>query len=341
MIFTFFSPASYLRSHGRTQVRYIPAALAWVRWDSDFRPHPLGNIGQFLEALTSFPRSRASCDTTRVRCGKKAAGCPPDGRQQNQSFSYQGGCPEKTRLMYVRGERGDVRPRGRVSENGSYFEHHAMLPQRKTLMATLQKPPGPSVVLENVSWQTYENLLADLVDSSAPRLTYDRGVLEIMSPSAEHERLNRTLALLVEILAEELSIETENLGSATFRREDLERGFEPDSCFYVRNADRIRGKRHLDLGVDPPPDLVIEIDITSSSIDKMPIYAQIGVPELWRYDGTTLEIASLEGKAYVTSSSSAVFPVLTAATLSDYLAQSRHSTRLELIKAFREWIRSQ
>ncbi len=197
----------------------------------------------------------------------------------------------------------------------------------------------PSVVLENVSWQTYENLLADLADSSAPRLTYDRGVLEIMSPSVEHERLNRTLALLVEVFAEELAIEIENLGSTTFRREDLERGFEPDSCFYVRNVDRIRGKRYLDLGVDPPPDLVIEIDITSSSIDKMPIYAQIGVPELWRYDGTTLQIASLEGEAYVTSSSSAVFPVLTAATLSDFLAQSRHSTRLELIKAFREWIR--
>ena len=83
----------------------------------------------------------------------------------------------------------------------------------------------PSVVLENVSWQTNDNLLVDLADRSAPRLTYDRGVLEIMRSSAEHERLNRTLALLVEVLAEELSIETENLGSATFRREDLERGF--------------------------------------------------------------------------------------------------------------------
>jgi len=216
-----------------------------------------------------------------------------------------------------------------------------MLHKRKTLMATLQKSPEPSVVLENVSWRTYENLLADLADSSAPRLTYDRGVLEIMSPSAEHERLNRTLALLVEVVAEELAIEIENLGSTTFRREDLERGFEPDSCFYVRNVDRIRGKNHLDLRVDPPPDIAIEIDITSSSIDKMSIYAQLGVPELWRYDRTTLQIACLEGEAYVMSSSSAVFPLLTAATLSNFLANSRHWTRLELIKAFREWIRGQ
>ncbi len=208
-------------------------------------------------------------------------------------------------------------------------------------MATLQKPPDPSVVLENVSWQTYENLLADLVDSSAPRLTYNRGVLTIMSPSAEHERLNRTLALLVEVVAEELSIETENLGSTTFRREDLERGFEPDSCFYVRNVDRVRGKSHLDLRVDPPPDIAIEIDITSPSINKLQIYAQIGVPEVWRYDGTTLRITELEGEGYVTSRASAAFPLLTAETLSDFLAKSRHSTRLELIKAFREWIRRQ
>ena len=197
----------------------------------------------------------------------------------------------------------------------------------------------PSVVLENVSWKTYEDLLTDLADSSAPRLTYDRGVLEIMSPSAEHERLNRTLALLVEVLAEELSIETENLGSAIFRREDLERGFEPDSCFYVGNVDRIRGKRHLDLGVDPSAGFSHR-DRHHQFVHRQGVYAQVGVPELWRYDGTTLQIACLEGAAYVTSSSSAVFPLLTAATLSDFLANRRHSTRLELIKAFRKWIRA-
>lgn len=207
-------------------------------------------------------------------------------------------------------------------------------------MATLQKTPVSSVVLDSVSWGTYERLLGDLADRSGPRLTYDQGVLEIMSPSAEHERLNRTLALLVEILCEELSIDVESLGSTTFRRNDLTRGFEPDSCFYVQRAARIRGKKHVDLDVDPPPDLVIEVDITRASIDKMPIYETMGVPEVWRYDGTALRIARLEGKSYVARSASAVFPWLTASALSDFLDRSRRVTRLELIKAFRSWIRS-
>jgi Uma2 family endonuclease len=207
-------------------------------------------------------------------------------------------------------------------------------------MATALSPADQSVVLENVSWQTYERLLADLVDSSGPRLTYDRGVLEIMSPTPEHERLNRTLAQLVEVVAEELQIETENLGSSTFRREDLERGFEPDSCFYVRNVEAVRGKHHLDLTVDPPPDLVIEIDITSPSIKKASIYAQIGVPEIWRYDGTTFRIDRLAGKGYVSSDSSSAFPILTVQAVSDFLEQSRTSTRLGLLRSLRDWIRA-
>jgi Uma2 family endonuclease len=205
-------------------------------------------------------------------------------------------------------------------------------------VATALIPADQTVVLENVSWQTYENLLEDLANRSAPRLTYDRGMLEIMSPTPEHERLNRTLAQLVEVLAEDLAIETENLGSATFRREDLERGFEPDSCFYIRNAERVRGKARLDLKKDPPPDLVIEIDITSPSINKMPIYARIGVPEVWRYDGTMVRIERLEGEHYVSADTSVAFPILTSQALSDFLGQSRRSTRLSLLKAFRDWI---
>ena len=206
-------------------------------------------------------------------------------------------------------------------------------------MATALSPANQTVVLEDVSWQTYEKLLGDLVDRSAPRMTYDRGVLEIMSPTPENERLNRTLAQLVEVLAEELEVETENLGSATFRREDLERGFEPDSCFYIRNADLVRGKSRLDLTVDPPPDLVIEIDITNPSVSKMPIYAQIGVPEIWRYDGTTFRIDRLAGSEYLASDKSLAFPILTVQAVSDFLAQSRSSTRLKLIRSLRTWIR--
>ena len=115
-------------------------------------------------------------------------------------------------------------------------------------MSTVSTPPEQSVVLHDVSWQTYAHLLEDLADNSTPRLTYDRGTLEIMSPTAQREELNRTLALLVEILALELGLDIRSLGSTTFRQEDLERGFEPDSCFYVQNAQAVRGKSRLDLG---------------------------------------------------------------------------------------------
>ncbi len=141
--------------------------------------------------------------------------------------------------------------------------------------ATTQGAPEPRIVLSNIEWETYERLLADQADSSAPRFAYDRGALEIMSPLPEHERYNRTIAALVESVAEELGLDGENLGSTTFKREDLERGFEPDSCFYIQHEAAVRGKSALDLRVDPPPDLVIAIDITHPSLDKFPIYAAL------------------------------------------------------------------
>src|SRR5262249_31633794 len=126
--------------------------------------------------------------------------------------------------------------------------------------------PEQRVVLRNVSWQTYVRLLSEHAESSSPRLTFDHGELEIMSPSAEHERYNLRIADLVGILADEMDVEAEGLGSSTFKREELERGFEPDSCFYIKNIECVRGKDRIDLALDPPPDLVVEVDITSASI---------------------------------------------------------------------------
>jgi Uma2 family endonuclease len=120
-------------------------------------------------------------------------------------------------------------------------------------MATVLSPPEQRVTLHNVSWETYERLLADLQDSSAPRMTYDRGTLEIMSPSSEHERYNRTAAQIVEELAVEMNINIDSLGSTTFRREDIDRGFDPDSCFYIQNTSLVRGEKRIDLTVDPRP----------------------------------------------------------------------------------------
>ena len=206
-------------------------------------------------------------------------------------------------------------------------------------METVKTPAEQRVVLHNIGWNTYERLLADHENNSAPRFTYDRGELEIMSPSPEHEAFNRSIALLVEFLAAELGIDVYDLGSTTFKREDLERGFEPDSCFYIQNEERVRGKARVDLSVDPPPDLVIEIDITSPSFSKLPIYAQIGVPEVWRYDGERLKILVLEGSDYMETPESAVFPPVTSHVLSDFVEKSKTTRRTVWLEAVREWAR--
>jgi Uma2 family endonuclease len=205
----------------------------------------------------------------------------------------------------------------------------------------IASPAETNVVLQSVSWRTYESLLEDFADKSSPRLTYDRGTLEIMSPTKRHEELNRILALLVDTACEELGVDVQNLGSTTFRRQDLDRGFEPDSCFYFAKASLLRGKDRVDLSVDPPPELVIEIDITTSSIRKDEIYASLGVLEVWRYDGRALHIGRLEGKKYVVSKASAVIPILTADALARFLRMSETATRPKLLRAFRDWLGSQ
>ena len=207
-------------------------------------------------------------------------------------------------------------------------------------METVKTPAEQRVVLHNIGWNTYERLLADHENNSAPRFTYDRGELEIMRPSPEHEAYSRSIALLVELLAAELGIDVYNLGSTTFRREDLERGFEPDSCFYIENEERVRGKARIDLAVDPPPDLVIEIDITSPSFSKLPIYAQIGVPEVWRYDGERLKILVLEGSEYAETAESTVVPPVTSNVLSNFMKKSTTTKRTVWLEAVREWARN-
>ncbi len=207
------------------------------------------------------------------------------------------------------------------------------------MVETVKSPAEQKVLLSTISWETYERLLEDHQDSSAPRFTYDRGMLEIMSPSPEHEIFNRRIAQLVLAVTEEMGIDAEDLGSTTFRREDIERGFEPDSCFYIQNEERVRGKNRIDLAVDPPPDLVVEIDITSPSINKLPIYAQIGITEVWRYDGERLAIFKLGDEDYVETSESTALPPLTSSTLSELIKRSRSTRRTVWLKEVRESVR--
>ena len=212
--------------------------------------------------------------------------------------------------------------------------------QTDSLSESVSRPPAEQrVVLHNISWATYEQLLADLANQSSTRLTYDQGTLEIMSPLTEHEELNRTIAQIVEILAEELNINIRRLGSTTFKREDLIRGFEPDSCYYIQNEPQVSGKKKIDLTVDPPPDLVIEVDITSDSLNKFPIFAKLGVPEVWRHDGQRLAIHILSKEAHTQVETGIAFPLITSTDINDLLEKSNTLKSVAFAKALREWIR--
>jgi Uma2 family endonuclease len=204
-------------------------------------------------------------------------------------------------------------------------------------MPGVMTPAEQRVVLHNASWETYERILSEHINSSSPRFTFDHGELEIMSPSAEHERYSRRIDDLVGILADERDIEMEALGSNTFRRKEFERGFEADACFYFKNVDRVLGKKELDMTVDPPPDLVFEVDITSPSLPKLPIFAEFGVPEVWRFKGERLSIFLLKAGRYQESDQSEVLPGLTAVALSQLLVQGRSLSATAWRRVVRAW----
>ncbi len=206
-------------------------------------------------------------------------------------------------------------------------------------MATVLSPVESRVVL-NVSWDTYERILAEHPDAAGPRFTYNEGMLEIMVLSAQHEQPNRLLALLVVEIAAELGIDVCPLGSTTFKRAELLKGFEPDSSFYVGRAITI-WDRELDPAVDPPPDLIIEIDVSQSSLDRFPIFAAFGVPEVWRYDGSRVSFWRLEGGRYVEAESSAALPSLTEALATQLLEDSRRKGSTEWLRRVRAWARDQ
>ncbi len=206
-------------------------------------------------------------------------------------------------------------------------------------MPVVESTPEQRVILRNVSWKTYEQLLEDHLDYSSPRFTYDQGVLEIMSPSPEHEWYSRLIADLVKLLAREMRIDVLDLGSTTYRRERAKRGFEPDSCFYVNNVRKIRGKEQIDLAVDPPPDIVVEVEATRPSLSKFPICADLGVPEIWTYDGSHLRMYQLHGSKYEESPSSRILPSLEAKQLGEFLELGKTLDSVawpdEVLKRFR------
>ncbi|GFE67667.1 Uma2 family endonuclease [Chroococcus sp. FPU101] len=200
-------------------------------------------------------------------------------------------------------------------------------------------PPAERIVLSEISWETYETLLKELSHRRL-RLTYYQGLLEIMAPSPEHEIYKEVLGRFAETIAEELEINIYPLGSTTYKK-PRSSGVEPDKCFYITNINLVKGKKRLDLKQDPAPDLVIEVDITSFSTQRFQVYADLGVKEIWLYNGKSFKIYLLQENNYIVSEQSVAFPNLLLSEIASFLEKIEEMDYLELIKEFRQWVRSQ
>ena len=194
------------------------------------------------------------------------------------------------------------------------------------------------VTLRGITWQGYQDILRALPDSRSSRLTFDNGILEITVPLQVHEFSGRLIELFIRILVVELGLKIKTMGSTTLNREDLNRGAEPDNAYYIQSYPKVIGKI-IDLAQDPPPDLIVEVDIINTDIDKNRLYASMGVPEFWRFDGNLLQILALNDSGYVEVSHSPTFNWIEKEDLYRFLEQSRID-EVEAEIEFRAWVRS-
>jgi len=228
-------------------------------------------------------------------------------------------------------------------------------PTTLTAPATLASPPTVErrarplvpeqrIVLRGIGWDGYQTILKMVGDRPAVRLTYDCGDLELMAPSLDHEESGSLLGRMVETVTEELHIQCRAAGSTTWRKMAKERGLEADECYYIAAFPQVRGKRKtIDLSVDPPPDLAIEIEISRSALDRMGIYAVLGVLEVWRFDGEALHIHELQGDGtYAEVDISPSFPFLRPEEIIHWLQQAESiEDHSEWGRQFREWVRAE
>ncbi|MEG4852401.1 Uma2 family endonuclease [Microcoleus sp. B5-D4] len=202
----------------------------------------------------------------------------------------------------------------------------------------LKIQPGQQLLVEDVNWQQFESILAELGERRASRLSYSNGRLEIMVPLPEHEKAKEIIGDMVKILLETRQIAFESLGSTTLKNERMSQAVEPDTCFYIQNQAAVIGKNRLDMSVDPPPDLAIEIDLTSRT--QLDNYQILGVPELWRYARRGLQINVLQAEQYIESDVSPTFPNIPIVQLvNQYTQQSQVAGRTHAIQAFKNWVR--
>lgn len=201
----------------------------------------------------------------------------------------------------------------------------------------LKIQPGQQLLVEDVNWQQFESILAELGERRASRLSYSNGRLEIMVPLPEHEKAKEIIGDMVKILLEAGQIAFESLGSTTLKNERMSQAVEPDTCFYIQNQAAVIGKNRLDMSVDPPPDLAIEIDLTSRT--QLDNYQILGVPELWRYARRGLQINVLQAEQYIESDVSPTFPNIPIVQLvNQYTQESLVAGRTRAIQAFKSWV---
>jgi Uma2 family endonuclease len=210
------------------------------------------------------------------------------------------------------------------------------------MAVTSDEPTTERVLLRGVRWATYEALLAE-VENRGIKLTYDRGDLEIMTPSRAHERYNSLIRRLIEAMTEELDIPIASGGSTTFRSALLEKGLEPDSCYWVENEARVRRLEELDLSKDPPPDLAVEVEVSRSALDRLGIYAALGVLEVWRWTRASRLVCHVrdQGGLYREVSTSGRFPFLAPADLVPFLLDATNKDETTWIRGFRKWVRDE
>ena len=202
-------------------------------------------------------------------------------------------------------------------------------------MSTAIESAEQRTLLRNISWQTFLDI-CEQREGSVPRMTYDRGDLELMSPRRQHEELGCFIGRIVETFTEEKSIDIRSVASTTFKRNDLTRAFEADESYYIENVESIWRKEEVDLSIDPSPDLVVEVELTSPAIAKLPLFAAMGIPEVWRHDGKQLAMTILVGDGYEKVNESRQLPGLTSAMIDSVLSKRFEIGETPLIRGFRQ-----
>ena len=210
---------------------------------------------------------------------------------------------------------------------------------RPIVVQPLPQPVGEKrVVLHYLNWQGYKAIQQALGESRNVHLTYDRGVLEITMPLEIHEFSAELISVFIRVLVTELGLKIKSMRSTTLEREDLDRSPEPDNAYYIQNQPLVAGKT-VDLKTDPPPDLLVEVDITHTDIDKLKLYASMAVPEFWRYNGEVWRIYQLQAGEYQEMETSPTFPFVPKEKLYEFLALAQQD-EVAAEQMLREWIRS-